>query len=56
MEKEDIIKILQDWWDEEPENCSIENCDTCFNCYNKLCNKFGLKFDNCKVQEINGKT
>ncbi len=50
MDKEQIAKKLKEWFDEIYDEHDVENCDTCFTCFNKLCNKFRLKYANGEVQ------
>ena len=45
MNKEEINKILNDWWDAETtcsENCQVE-CDLCTDCFFDLKERFGLE-------------
>ncbi len=56
MNNKQIAKILKEWYDEEKTcsgkpHCCIEECDLCFTCFDELCNKFGLKYENDEVSE-----
>lgn len=55
MNKKQIARKLYEWYHIDKDTCSgkphcdVEKCDICFTCFNELCEKFGLKYENGKV-------
>lgn len=57
MDKTEIRKQLQEWWNDDlicagKSTCCIDECDLCFNCFDKLCKRLGCKLEGLNVKSI----
>ena len=49
MKKQEIAKILKDWYADEltcsgKPHCDVEECDLCYTCFMDLASRFGFKW------------